>query len=83
MAADVLLTFVVLQEMAIELGMEESFIARFGAQGMRRSVIELVHSAHPDNQIAAPGRSLVRALSSLLNSNTAHIILGMNPSDPP
>ena len=83
LAADVLLTFVVLQEMATELGMGELFIARFGAKSMRRSVIELVHSAHLDNQSAAPGHSIVRALSSLLNSNGANIVSASDPSAPP
>lgn len=83
LAADILLSVAVLQDMALALGMEESFVARFGAQGMRRSVFELVHSSHMDNQDAAPGRSLLRALSSLLASGQAHIISAIDPSKPP
>lgn len=85
LAADVMLTFEVLKDMANELGMERSFVKRLenGPEGLGRRLVELVNNAHADNQNSSPGRSLVRALSGLLAAGGGHIISGEDPSRPP
>ncbi|MDQ0118459.1 hypothetical protein J2T22_001637 [Pseudarthrobacter defluvii] len=83
LASDLLLSFAVLQEMAIDLGMEEDFVNQFEVDGLCDSVIRLVTDAHAENQQSAPGASLIRALTSLLASGGAHVIAGDDPTRPP
>lgn len=83
LASDVLLSLAVLQEMAIDLGMEPEFVDQFDVDGLCDSVIRLVTDAHAENQQAAPGASLIRALTSLLASGGAHVISGDDPTRPP
>ncbi|GKV72972.1 hypothetical protein [Pseudarthrobacter sp. NCCP-2145] len=83
LASDVLLTLAVLEEMAIDLGMEPEFIDQFAIGGLCDSVIRLVADAHAENQQSAPGASLIRALHSLLATGLAHVISGDDPTRPP
>lgn len=84
LAADVMLTFLVLENLASELDMDDDFIEQFAVDGdMTMSVIQLVTNAHADNQNQAPGISLLKALSALLSSGQAHVISGDDPSRPP
>jgi hypothetical protein len=83
LAADLLLTLAVLQEMAYELKMDDDFVEQFHVDELGMSVIRLVTDAHAENQQAAPGASLIRALSSLLAAGGAHVISGDDPTRPP
>lgn len=84
LAADVLLTFFILENLARELDMDDDFVEQFAVDGdMSMSVIQLVTNAHAENQQSAPGISLVRALAQLLASGEAHVISGDDPSRPP
>ncbi|MDQ0212537.1 hypothetical protein [Arthrobacter bambusae] len=84
LAADVLLTFFILENLARELDMDDDFVEQFAVDGdMSMSVIQLVTNAHAENQQSAPGTSLVRALAQLLASGEAHVISGDDPSRPP
>jgi hypothetical protein len=84
LAADVMLTFFILENLARELDMDDDFIEQFAVDGdMTMSVIQLVTNAHADNQNQAPGISLLKALSALLSSGQAHVISGDDPSRPP
>ncbi|GAA4033711.1 hypothetical protein GCM10023063_16900 [Arthrobacter methylotrophus] len=84
LAADVMLTFFILENLARELDMDYDFIDQFAVDGdMSMSVIQLVTNAHAENQQAAPGISLVKALAALLASGEAHVISGDDPSRPP
>lgn len=84
LAADVLLTFSVLEMFADELGMDDDFKVLFDLEeGMGKDIISLVSSAHADNMKSSPGTSLVRALSALLASGGAHVINVDDPSVPP
>lgn len=84
LAADVMLTFFILENLARELDMDDEFIEQFAVDGeMSMSVIQLVTNAHAENQQAAPGISLVKALAALLASGEAHVISGDDPSRPP
>jgi hypothetical protein len=84
LAADVMLTFFILENLARELDMDDDFIDQFAVDGdMSMSVIQLVTNAHAENQQAAPGISLVKALAALLASGEAHVISGDDPSRPP
>lgn len=83
LAADLLLTFKVLGAMAEELDMGADVVRLFGVHGLGLEIIKLVNDAHGDNQQAAPGTSLIRALSSLLASGAAHVISADDSSRPP
>ena len=84
LAADVMLTFFILENLARELDMGDDFAEQFAVDGdMSMSVIQLVTNAHAENQQAAPGISLVKALAALLASGDAHVISGDDPSRPP
>lgn len=84
LAADLMLTFEMLKDMASSLGMEDDFVDQFEvADGMGQRIVELVHNAHAANQNASPGRSLIRALSGLLASGGAHVVSADDPSRPP
>ncbi|PTT68885.1 hypothetical protein, partial [Arthrobacter sp. HMWF013] len=83
LAADLLLTLAVLQEMAYELKMDDDFVEQFHVDELGMSVIRLVTDAHAENQQAAPGASLIRALTSLLAAGGAHVISGDDPTRPP
>jgi hypothetical protein len=84
LAADVMLTFFILENLARELDMGDEFAEQFGVDGaMSMSVIQLVTNAHAENQQAAPGASLVRALGELLASGKAHVISGDDPARAP
>lgn len=83
LAADLLLTLAVLQEMARELKMDDDFVEQFNVDGLGMEVVRLVTDAHAENQQAAPGASLIRALSSLLAAGEAHVIAGDDPTCPP
>ncbi|MET4144001.1 hypothetical protein [Arthrobacter sp. UYCo732] len=84
LAADVMLTFFILENLARELDMGDDFAEQFSVDGdMSMSVIQLVTNAHAENQQAAPGISLVKALAALLASGAAHVISGDDPSRPP
>ena len=83
LAADLLLTFKVLAAMAEELDMDADVVRMLGVHGLGLEIIKLVNDAHGDNQQAAPGTSLVRALSSLLASGAAHVVSGDDSSRPP
>ncbi|MBE4720490.1 hypothetical protein [Pseudarthrobacter sp. AB1] len=83
LASDLLLTLAVLQEMAYELKMDRDFVEQFNVNELGMSVIQLVTDTHSENQQAAPGASLIRALSSLLAAGRAHVIAGDDPTRPP
>ncbi|MEO5315818.1 hypothetical protein PV772_17150 [Pseudarthrobacter sp. CC12] len=84
LAADVMLTFFVLENLARELDMDDEFIEQFAVDGdMTMSVVQLVTNAYADNQNQAPGISLLKALSALLSSGQAHVISGDDPNRPP
>jgi hypothetical protein len=84
LAADVMLTFYLLENLARELDMGSEFAKQFRVNAeMCMSVIQLVTNAHAENQQAAPGISLVKALAALLASGEAHVISGDDPSRPP
>lgn len=84
LAADVMLTFFVLENLAVELDMGYEFAEQFQVDGdMSMAVIQLVTNAHAENQQAAPGISLVKALAALLASGEAHVISGDDPSRAP
>ncbi|MCC3292852.1 hypothetical protein [Arthrobacter sp. zg-Y1110] len=83
LAADVLLTFEILKQLAQELDMGTDFIRLFSVNRLGGEIIQLVNKAHTENQQAAPGISLVRALSALLASGAAHVISGDDPNRPP
>lgn len=84
LAADIMLTFVLLANLARELDMEDEFVAQFGVEGeMGMSIIRLVTNAHEENQQAAPGISLVRALAALMASGEAHVVSADDPVRPP
>ncbi|AUZ33644.1 hypothetical protein C3B78_03615 [Arthrobacter sp. PGP41] len=84
LAADVLLTFEVLQLFAEELDMGKELRDLFDLEtGMGRDIITVVASAQAENTKASPGAALVRALSALLASGGAHVINAQNPSAPP
>nr|BFE45297.1 hypothetical protein GCM10017547_31900 [Pseudarthrobacter oxydans] len=83
LATDVLLPLTVLKEMAVELGMEDTFVEQFSLNGLYDSVIRLISDAHVENQHSAPGTSLVRALRSLLSMGSAHVISKDDPTHPP
>lgn len=83
LAADVMLTFYLLENLARELDMGAEFAKQFRVNAeMSMSVIQLVTNAHVDNQNQAPGISLLKALSALLSSGQAHVISGDDPSSP-
>lgn len=84
LASDILLTFAVLEHVAIELRMEKDFYRQFKmTEPLAMALIKLVTNAHSDNQKAAPGASLVTALAALLASGGAHVISGDDPTRPP
>ena len=84
LAADVMLTFYLLENLARELDMGSEFAKQFRVNAaMSMSVIQLVTNAHAENQQAAPGISLVKALAALLASGAAHVISGDDPARPP
>lgn len=84
LAADVLLTFFVLENLARELDMDDDFVEQFAVDGdMSMAVIELVTHAHAENQQASPGISLVKALAELLAAGKAHVISGDDPARAP
>jgi hypothetical protein len=84
LAADVLLTFLILENLSRELDMGSEFAKQFRVNSpMSMSVIQLVTDAHANNQQEAPGISLLTALSALLSSGKAHVISGDDPSRPP
>ena len=84
LAADVMLTFFILENLARELDMGDDFAEQFLVEGdMSMAVIQLVTNAHAENQQAAPGISLVKALAALLASGEAHVISGDDPARPP
>ncbi|WP_324642416.1 hypothetical protein [Pseudarthrobacter sp. LT1] len=83
LASDVLLSLSVLQEMAIDLGMEQEFVDQFDVDGLCDSVIRLITDAHAENQQSAPGASLIRALSQLLAAGHAHVVAGDESIRPP
>ena len=84
LAADVMLPFVLLENLAWELDMDDEFAMQFRVNApMTMAVIQLVTNAHAENQQAAPGISLVKALAALLASGAAHVISGDDPSRPP
>lgn len=84
LAADVLLTFFVLENLARELDMSDDFADQFLVDSrMSMSVIQLVTNAHAENQEAAPGNSYLKALAASLSSGKAHVISGDDPARPP
>ncbi|GAA2173483.1 hypothetical protein GCM10009784_07950 [Arthrobacter parietis] len=83
LAADLLLTFQVLRLLAIELDMEREFIEQFSIAAIGVPIVRLVTNAHEENKKASPGRSLLSALASLLDSGQGHIISGDDPARPP
>ena len=84
LAADLLVTFAMLKDMASYLEMDDDFIDQFEVRnGLGQRIVSLVHNAHAANQNASPGRSLVRALSALLASGAAHVVSAEDPSRPP
>ncbi|MGK3708775.1 hypothetical protein [Arthrobacter sp. IK3] len=83
LAADVLLTFEILKQLAQELDMGREMVRLFSVHELGGEIIKLVNEAHAHNQQAAPGISLVRALSALLASGSAHVISGDDPNRPP
>ncbi|WP_284762504.1 hypothetical protein [Arthrobacter sp. efr-133-R2A-63] len=84
LAADVLLTFFVLENLSRELDMGDDFTEQFAVDApMSMAVIELMTEAHADNEQNAPGSSFLRALSAVLSSGKAHVISGDDPSRPP
>lgn len=84
LASDVLLTFFVLENLARELDMGDDFAEQFLVDSpMSMSVIQLITNAHAENQEAAPGISLVKALAALLASGEAHVISGDDPARAP
>lgn len=83
LASDLLLTFQVLRLLAIELDMEREFIEQFSIAAIGVPIVRLVTNAHTENKKASPGRSLLSALASLLDSGQGHIISGDDPARPP
>ncbi len=84
LAADLMLTFYLLENLARELDMGSEFAKQFRVNAdMSMSIIQLVANSHTENQNAAPGISLVRALAALLASGNAHVISGDDPARPP
>jgi hypothetical protein len=84
LAADILITFELLDLFARELDMEDEFTKVFHIKdGIGMDLITLVCNAHVENLRSSPGTSLVRALSALLASGGAHVISGQDPSKPP
>lgn len=84
LAADLMLTFAVLQSLASELDMDREFVQMLGVEdGLGGELVNIVFNAHADNQNATPGRSLIRALSALLASGGAHVVSAENPTRPP
>ncbi|WP_258190832.1 hypothetical protein [Arthrobacter sp. PAMC25284] len=84
LAADVMITFFILENLARELDMDDDFIEQFGLDApMNRAVVELVTEAHSENQQNLPGISFLRALAALLSSGNAHVISGDDPSRAP
>ncbi|GAB12327.1 hypothetical protein ARGLB_012_00210 [Arthrobacter globiformis NBRC 12137] len=84
LAADVLLTFFILENLSRELDMGSEFAKQFRVNSpMSMSVIQLVTDAHTNNQEEAPGVSLLTALAALLSSGKAHVISGDDPSRAP
>jgi hypothetical protein len=84
LAADVLLTFFILENLSRELDMGSEFAKQFRVDSpMSMSVIQLVTDAHTNNQQEAPGVSLLTALTALLSSGKAHVISGDDPSRAP
>lgn len=83
LASDVLITFEILKQLAQELDMGSDVIKMFSVNQLGGEIINLVNKAHAANQQAAPGLSLIRALSALLASGAAHVISGDDPNRPP
>jgi hypothetical protein len=84
LAADILITFEVLNLFARELDMEREFTKIFHIKdGIGMDLITLVCNAHVENLRSSPGTSLVRALSALLASGGAHVISADDPTRPP
>lgn len=84
LAADVLLTYFVLENLSRELDMGDDFSEQFAIDSpMSMAVIELMTQAHAENEQNAPGSSYLKALSALLSSGKAHVISGDDPSRPP
>lgn len=75
LAADLMVTYTVLESMAEYLEMDYDFVGRFTVEpgGLSYRLVELLYSSHTENQSASPGRSLIRAVSNLLASGGAHI----------
>jgi hypothetical protein len=84
LAADLLLTFSVLEDMANALEMDWDFREQFQTGvGLGQHLVELVHNAHAANQNGSPGRAVVRALSAVLASGRAHVVSAEDPARPP
>ncbi|AUI52931.1 hypothetical protein [Arthrobacter crystallopoietes] len=84
LAADVSLTFAVLKDMALNLGLEKKYLSLFmNGEGLGAEIIARVSEAYVDNQTAAPGKALVQALSSVLGAGHAHVLSAEDPASPP
>ncbi|MEH0110778.1 hypothetical protein V6N00_13790 [Tersicoccus sp. MR15.9] len=80
LASDLLITFELLSMLAQELDMDHDFVRQFGLKsGIGKEVVKLITSTHAQNQQAAPGISLIRAISALLSSGGGHIVSGDAP----
>ena len=84
LSSDVSMAFVVFKDMAEELGLEDEYADLFiNGEGLGAAVIDRVSAAYVDNQSAAPGASLLRALSSALKAGYCHVISATDGTRPP
>jgi hypothetical protein len=83
LASDSLLAFNLLERMADHVGVDEEIAEHLEANSLSKPVVQLLVGAHAENQSAAPGASLSRALSKMLKEGGAHIVSAADPMAAP
>ncbi|MCM3687830.1 DUF3854 domain-containing protein [Kocuria rosea] len=84
LAADMSLTYLVLSQMATELGMDLDFIHRFDVEdGLIELLVDHMAAAHAESRTVTPGVSLLKAIRDLLRTQGAHVASAEDPGRPP
>lgn len=80
LTADMALTYLVLSQMATELGMDLDFIQRFDVEdGLIGLLVGHMAAAHAQNRTVTPGVSVIKAIRDLLRSHGAHVASAEDP----
>lgn len=83
-AADLMMVYKWLEQMAKDVGCSKEVRAALGARGyLANDILSLVGQGAVENRSTSPGRALIEALSAVLRRGRAHVVNADDPTIPP